>query len=345
MGGIVGDMTNLAHTQAAGSAPAVAGRWLRVARYVTGALAAVAMLPYLALKIAWLSGSSVGVANRAVLRSASLEALNAFTAGMDVVALALVLVFTLRWGRRVPGWLLVFPMWVGTGFLAPIGLFGPVDALYSAVSGNGVVPAHSLVQPWVYHLVYAGFACEAIFLLAAFALYSVDRWPGALRGRAAGSQATPGLWLQPVLARAAGLLAAAAGIAYLAWACGVTAGLPAREAAGEGFSGRMTQAGFGVLALLGAAGIIVLARNGRIRPGRHRRQLTTALLIAWAGTGSMFAWGSWATINALGQTPLSQAGVAGAAFVNLIGLAELLAGLLGGVLLASWLAESTSQAR
>jgi hypothetical protein len=337
-------MTNLAHTQAAGGASAVAGR-LRVARYAAGTLAAGATLPYLALKIAWLSGSSVGVADRAVLRSASLEALNAFTAGMDVVALALVLVFTLRWGRRVPGWLLVFPMWVGTGFLAPIGLFGPVDALYSAVSGSGVVPAHSLVHPWVYHLVYTGFACEAIFLVAAFALYSVDRWPGALRGRAAGSQAAPGLWLLPVLARVAAVLAAAAGIAYLAWACGMTAGLPGHEAAGEGFSGRMTQTGFGVLALLGAVGLVALARNGGIRPGRRRRQRTAALLIAWAGTGSMFAWGSWATINVLGQTPLSPAGVTGAAFVNLVGLAELLAGLLGGVLLAFWLTENTSQAR
>jgi hypothetical protein len=214
-----------------------------------------ATLPYLALKIAWLSGSSVGVARPAVLRSASLEALNAFTAGMDVVALALVLVFTLRWGRRVPGWLLVFPMWVGTGFLAPIGVFGPVDAVYSAVSGSGVVPAHSLVHPWVYHLVYTGFAGEAVFLLAAFALYSVDRWPGALRGREAGSQAGSGRWLQLMLARVAGLLSAAAGIAYLAWACGARAGLPAQEAAGEAFSGRMTQAGFGVMALLGAIGI------------------------------------------------------------------------------------------
>jgi hypothetical protein len=345
MGGIVDDMTNLAHTPAADNASAAARRRLRVARYVAGALAAAAVLPYLALKTAWLSGSSVGVANRAVLRSASLEALNAFTAGMDVVALALVLVFTLRGGRRIPGWLLVFPMWVGTGFLAPIGLFGPVDALYSAVSGRGVVPAHSLVQPWVYHLVYTGFACEAIFLLAAFAFYSADRWPGALRGRAAGSQATPGLWLQPVLARVAAALAAAAGIAYLAWACGVTAGLPAREAGGEGFSGRMTQAGFGVMALLGAIGIIVLARNDGIRRSRRQRQVTGALLIAWAGTGSMFAWGAWATLNTLGQTPLSQAGVAGAAFVNLVGLAELLAGLLGGVLLAVWLAGGTSQAR
>jgi len=236
-------------------------------------------------------------------------------------------------------------MWVGTGFLAPIGLFGPADALYSAVSGGGVVPGHSLVRPWVYHLVYTGFACEAIFLLAAFALYAVDRWPGAFRGRAAGSLATPGLWLQPVLARVAAVLAATAGTAYLAWACGVTAGLPARVAAGEGFSSRMTQAGFGVMAMLGAVGIIVLARNGGIRPGRHRRQLTAAVLAAWVGTGSMFAWGSWATINALGQTPLSQAGGTGAAFVNLVGLAELLAGLLAGVLLAIWLAESTSQPR
>lgn len=338
-------MTNLVHTQAAGGASAVAARRLRAARYAAGALAAVATVPYLALKIAWLSGSGVGVADRAVLHSPSLAALNAFTAGMDVVALALVVVFTLRWGRRVPGWLLVFPMWVGTGFLAPIGVFGPVDAVYSAVSGSGVVPAHSLVQPWVYHLVYTGFAGEAVFLLAAFALYSVDRWPGALRGPAPGRQATPGRWLQHVLTRVAGLLGAAAGIAYLAWACGMTAGLPGQEVAGESFSGRMTQAGFGVLALLGVAGLIVLARNGGVRPARHRRQVTGALLIAWAGTGSMFAWGSWATINTLGQTPLSQAGVAGAGIVNLAGLAEMLAGLLGGVLLACWLAGSTSQER
>jgi hypothetical protein len=154
---------------------------------VAGGLAAAATLPYLALKLAWLTGSSVGVANRAVLRSASLEALNAVTAGMDVLALALVLAFTVPWGRRIPGWLVVFPMWVGTGFLAPIGVFGPVDAVYSALSGRGAVPAHSLVHPWVYHLVYTGFACEAVFLLAAFALYSADR-PVAGRAPRAGAR-------------------------------------------------------------------------------------------------------------------------------------------------------------
>ncbi|HEV2372604.1 MAG TPA: hypothetical protein VGS19_10570 [Streptosporangiaceae bacterium] len=336
-------MTNPAQAQATDSAAAVpAGRKkLRVARYTAGALAAAATLPYLALKIAWLSGSSVGVANRAVLRSASLAALNALTAGMNIVAIALVLVFTLRWGGRVPGWLVLLPMWVGAGFLAPIGLLGPVDALYSAVSGTGVVPARSLVDPWVYHLVYTGFAGEAVFLLAAFALYAVDRWPGALSGPRAG-HGTPRPWPQAALALVAAVLATAAGLAYLAWAFGATAGLPGNEAE-EGFSGHMTQAGFGVMALLGAAGIIMLARADGMWTGRQRRQRPAAVLMTWVGTGSMFAWGSWATLNTLGQTPLSQAGATGAGVASLVGLAEMLAGLLGGVLLSCWLAESTTR--
>src|SRR4029453_3589939 len=87
------------------------------ARLVVGYATVVVALPYLSLKIVWLAGGTLGVADRAMMQHAGMIALNAITAGMDLVAIAIALAFTHSWGLKLPAWLVLPPMWVATGFL------------------------------------------------------------------------------------------------------------------------------------------------------------------------------------------------------------------------------------
>nr|BFE87459.1 hypothetical protein GCM10020093_100600 [Planobispora longispora] len=61
--------------------------------------------PYLALKLIWLAGGTLGIQDPSVLEDAGFFGLNLLTFGMDAVALVIVLAFVRPWGggsRR--GW-------------------------------------------------------------------------------------------------------------------------------------------------------------------------------------------------------------------------------------------------
>src|SRR5262245_61189190 len=91
-----------------------------VSRFIIGYAAIAFMLPYLALKVAWIVGVPIGITRESVLAEPRMLVVNVLTFGMDTVAILLALTFTHNWGLRVPRWPVVFPMWVATGFLAPI---------------------------------------------------------------------------------------------------------------------------------------------------------------------------------------------------------------------------------
>src|SRR5882672_8573046 len=99
---------------------------MHLARAIAGYGAIVFMFPYLALKVAWLSGNAVGFNDGSLVSKPGMIAANAISFGMDFVAVGLALTFTHRWGLRVPAWLVLFPMWVATGFLPPAVLIAPL---------------------------------------------------------------------------------------------------------------------------------------------------------------------------------------------------------------------------
>lgn len=103
-----------------------------------GYLAAAGTVPYLALKVAWLSGATIGFTDAALAVDPSLRIANAITGAMDLVVVGLALALTHSWGRRLPSWLLLIPIWVGTGFLVPITL-----TLLPAAATGGLMPAES----------------------------------------------------------------------------------------------------------------------------------------------------------------------------------------------------------
>jgi hypothetical protein len=304
-------------------------------RLVVGYATVAAALPYLALKAVWLTGGQLGVADPAVMNDASMVALNTATAVMDIVAIAMVLAFTHRWGLTIPAWLLLPPMWVATGLLVRFVTGVPVVVIAGALSGAS--PARAVtsgpVRPWVYALVYPGFAALGIGLMLAFVLYSRVRWGPMLRSSI--RDAAPGATqiVQVPVANAAAVMAAAVGVLHLAWACGATIGLRTELVAQRTFSSHLLVGIQALMMLSAAVGICMMLHRLR---GAMR--FWVPLSLTWVGGGYLFAWGLWNLINVLGDTMLVR-NASAMPLANLASLVQLIAGLVIGVVMLVQLAE------
>ena len=290
--------------------PAVSTSGVRLA---VGYAAVAATVPYLALKVAWLSGSAVGMVDPAFFSGPAYAFGNVLTAGMDLVAVVVALAFTHAWGLRIPAWLVLFPTWVATGFLAPIVVIVPF-----APAAFGDASAGPL-RGWVYLLVYGGFAAQGLLLSAAFVLYARARWGRALAAR--NGYARPGRTPLTVFAV---LLATVAGAFHLAWALGAQVGLPDAVVSDLPVAYRLTNGAYAAFALASAVGLPMLVYG---RPRRVR--LWAPLALAWAGSGSLLAWGFWQTATIAARPEL------GTPLLALVMVAKVLAGALAGVAVAS----------
>ena len=198
-------------------------------RTAAAAAAIAACLPYAALKVAWLTGSSVGSAT--ALGAASLHdgrhtAGNVATLAMELVAVMLAQSRSVtgadRSSRRRS---CCIPVWVGTGLLAPVALGLPLGII-GAGDRRRISPRRpdNGLHGWVYAVVYGGFVVQAVALLTAFVLYARVRWAELLRLRML--EPAPG----PTPRRLAGAGAGAAvvyAVANLAWAvAGESLGAP-----------------------------------------------------------------------------------------------------------------------
>jgi hypothetical protein len=123
------------------------------------------------------------------------------------------------------------------------------------------------------------------------------------------------------------------GVLSLAWAFGATIGLPQEVAARRTIVGALINGIDGVLTLAAGVGVLLMIH----RTGEHLPKWLP-LAMTWAGTGSLFGWGLWQTINVLGETALLQ-GAGGGAFVKLVGLFRMLVGLTMGLLTLFVIAE------
>jgi hypothetical protein len=282
---------------------------------VLGWLAAAGTLPYLTLKLVWLTGGTSGVTDPAFLADPTIVVANAVTFAMDLVVIGLALALTHRWGDRLPAWLVLLPMWMGTGFLVPMAVSIMPSTLIQMLDGG---TGNTEFEPWLQPLVYGGFAWQGVFLCAAFVAYAVRRWSGVVT---AGAPPAPGLIpLLRVLTAGGCVMAAACALLHL------VVGLSAGSAVALG-----VEAVNAALALAGAAGVVALVRA---RPVPR----WAAVAAAWTGSAAMFAWGLYIVGIGLATTaPAGGSAAAGAATLaggSAAGGAAQLAGLLGGFALA-----------
>ncbi|MEU6946858.1 hypothetical protein ABZ957_16760 [Streptomyces sp. NPDC046316] len=271
--------------------PSAGRRLLRV-------LAVLACLPYISLKIAWIAGSEIGIpAGSVLLTNRGLMAtVNAVTVAMDAAVVVLVLLLTQPWGRRVPSWLLAFPMWVATGLIAPIMVGFPAQIVIGLLSGpdTTAAPREPFLDEWVFGVVYGGFIIQGLALGTLFVLYARDRWGhvwhgslGALPARLCGAGTR-------VTAVAASLLALAPAAVHVMWGLGSDRGLSPAQVS------RRTD-DFYVLEWMRALFIAVAVVTVLLLVLRRTRSLSvrTTLGLAWVGSGGVGCWGAFLTLTTL----------------------------------------------
>lgn len=316
------------------------------ARAVAAAVAVAATVPYLSLKLLWLTGHPVGAGGDPDQLD-DLWLVNLLSFGMDAIAVLLALSFVRPWGRRAPAGLLAFPMWVATGLLGTIlvalPLFllstlvlGPEEA--SADDGAGAGPAG-----WVFPVVYGGFAVQGVALITAFLLYARQRWAGLLRDRIGALPDSPTLTVQRAFTGVAALLGLGVAAARAYWAAGGTAGLPV-EWADERSRGVAVMNGVtAVMAVAAAAALLLLVF--RARP---QWRLRGPLAVAWTAGGSLFAWGSWQLVAYGTFTTVTDPRRAVPGLLTLVEAAQVVAGVLvlavGAVALVERAAASSLRA-
>lgn len=250
-------------------------------------ISAVCCLPYLFLKVVWTLDVPVGITDRSVLDDDGWVAANALMAVIQLVGLLLVLALARPWSRRVPAWLLLFPVWVGTGLLFQLIVGVVLTGLFTPPS-DGSAEDFGAFEPWVYVLVYASFAGQGIALAIAFACHVRARW-GRLLGQRTGDvvarrTASARSWPESHLAGMADAVAAMSAVVavvFCYWAAGGSFGLSGAHAE-DPWSLHAARA---VGAVTAAVGLLGLAGHR----GRRRRFWLPAAL-TWLGSGALVAF-------------------------------------------------------
>ncbi|MFK0256905.1 hypothetical protein [Streptomyces sp. NPDC090445] len=291
------------------------------------AAAMIATVPYIALKGAWLAGSRIGIPDGSVLLEPGLfsAVANAFTIAMDACVIVLALLLTRPWGRRVPGWLLVVPVFTATGLLTPIMTAFPAQLAVRALglgAGEAVEAGREpFLDEWVFAVVYSGFIIQGLALAGLFVPYARERWGRCRQGVLGTRLPSP----TGVVAGAAATVGAAVAAIHLYWAFGGTAWLDAKQVAQYSAETGVGSAVHGLCALAAGAGALLLARGGALRA-------RWPLALAWVGSSATLGWGLWMLVAMLGLEFGDTAHISPMIFLAYAG--QVLAGCLSAAVLA-----------
>ena len=226
-------------------------------------------MPYIALKVSWLTGASIGVRDGAALaelHSTRLLVGNNLTILLELMAVWLALALSSGWGRRVPAWIMLSLGAGATGLLAPILLGLPVGSvLQLAVQGDVRTGGMEHLSPWVFATVYGGFGLMAIGIVVLAARYAAARWSHVLRR----TPDPPPVWVRV----AGGLGLVPFGAAMLWW------GVVGPGATGpQAMDAVVQRATLVVTGLLAVAGFLA-----PLLPGISRRAPRLTWLALWVG--------------------------------------------------------------
>ncbi|MEU5784194.1 hypothetical protein [Micromonospora lupini] len=260
----------------------IGARW-SAARKVAGYSAALAMSLYLLVKVVWIAVALLG-SGPDDMGTVAWVVLNAVTVGMSAIGVTVGLALAQDWGRRIPARPLIFFAWVGGGFLVPMLPYLVVSGVLAALGGGGSVEGGGQAPAWEGLLIGVGFLGMAAGLAVALPIYLRQRWPAAFLGRLGDRPAGASWFVLPAVT-----VTVALGLLWLSWAWGGTLGIePAHRAGGGDLNDRLLNGNAGLWALIGGWSVWAL---DRCRPGRLPRWVP--LTLAFAASGSLFAWGGW----------------------------------------------------
>ncbi|MGW7260330.1 hypothetical protein [Streptomyces sp. NPDC054834] len=256
-------------------------RWDRIGRAAAYG-AAAALVPYLVIKVSWVVGSLLGLLP--VGRGFSLGGwlvLNTVTIGMAVAGIMLGLALVRPWGMRIPGWLVGFFAWVGSGFLVSILPYVVVSALVNSGTGSSKGSGSDAAMPgWEAVLLQCSFVGTGIALAIALPAYLWRRWPHALRRPEPPRTRTSSGPLWPAVT------GAVTGLAWLYWAADGSLGIAHRDERPASWHVLVGVSACWALAASTAVLALVRRRSTRL-------PYPLLLALAWLGSGSMFAWSGW----------------------------------------------------
>jgi hypothetical protein len=249
-------------------------------RHVAGHGAAIAVTPYLLIKILWTFGLFLPTGK---MDEANWRVINATTAVLAAIGILLAMAFTRPWGERLPAWLVALPVWIGTGFLVPLLLLAPV--LGPAAMARDQEAGSADVWAYEQGLVMMSLVGVGIGLPLALAGYTRARWPEAVSGPLdVGMPAGATRDLQFVLARIAVAGTLALGVIKVFWAAGGTLGLDPAMLDDRDVWWHMLSLSTGVWALAGTWGLLALVAR------RGSRGFQLPMAAAWVSSGMLFSY-------------------------------------------------------
>ncbi|GGD97427.1 hypothetical protein [Paenibacillus nasutitermitis] len=262
-----------------------APQWMKMRRFC-GYGAAIAVMPYLLIKIVWTFGLFIPTEQ---MGDASWRAINGATAVLSMVGILLALAFSRPWGERLPAWLVVLPVWVGTGLLVPMLLLAPV--LGPAAMTRDM--AAGAADIWSYEQIFVMVSLMGIgiFLPLALAGYAKARWPEALGGPT--DMELPGHTqdMQITLGRLIAAGCIILGAIKMYWTAGGTLGIDPDRLDDRDVWWHLLTLSTGVWALAGAWGLLVLISR------RGSRSFLPPMAAAWISSGMLFAYNLFSAIR------------------------------------------------
>lgn len=257
-------------------------------RRLWGFGAAIAVTPYLLIKIAWTFGLFMPTEQ---MGDPSWRTANAVTMVLAAVGILLALAFSMPWGERLPAWLVALPVWVGTGLLIPMLLLAPVLGPAAMIRDQQA----GATNVWVYEQIFVMVSLIGVAICLPLALvgYAQSRWPEAFSGPI-DIDLLPGnsQKLQITLARLVSAGCILLGFIKVFWAAGGTVGINPAMIDDRDVWWHLLSLSTGVWAFAGAWGLLVLTTR------RGSKRFLPPMAAAWISSGMLFSYNLFNLLSA-----------------------------------------------